>query len=82
MTCTVLPAVWHCTGTSLSYLLNAVAGLPWQLLYLELLSDLCGTYVSYYLALYSFVTDISTVSSRTRRLAAVDGLDYVSTRWE
>ena len=65
----------------LSYAVNyaLLTRLPWQLLFLELSNDLCGTYVAYYLAIYSYITDITQQSQRTFRLAVVDGLDYVST---
>ena len=65
----------------LSYAVNyaLLPRLPWQLLFLELSNDLCGTYVAYYLAIYSYITDITQQSQRTFRLAVVDGLDYVST---
>ena len=51
---------------SLSYGLNYVflRSLSWRLLYLELVNDVCGTYVSYYIAEYSFITDISPVEQR------------------
>ena len=35
--------------------------------------------MAYYLALYSYITDITVASQRTFRLSVVDGLDYVST---
>ena len=65
----------------MSYAINyaLLTSLPWQLLFLELGNDLCGTYVAYYLAIYSYITDITLQSQRTFRLAVVDGLDYVST---
>ena len=52
---------------SLSYGLNYVflRSLSWRLLYLELVNDVCGTYVSYYIAEYSFITDISPVEQRS-----------------
>ena len=52
---------------SLSYGLNYVflRFLSWRLLYLELVNDVCGTYVSYYIAEYSFITDISPVEQRS-----------------
>ena len=51
---------------SLSYALNYILlhHLPWQFLYLELLNDVCGTYVSYYLAVYSFIAYITTPDRR------------------
>ena len=51
---------------SLSYALNYLLlhQLPWQFLYLELLNDVCGTYVSYYLAVYSFIAYITTPTKR------------------
>ena len=38
--------------------------ISWQFLYLELLNDLCGTYVSYYIAEYSYITDITNAEKR------------------
>merc|ERR1712223_699069 len=66
---------------TLSYALNylLLRQLPWQFLYLELVNDLCGNYVSYYLAIYSFIACIATQDSRTYRLSVVDGVDYLST---
>jgi len=66
---------------SLSYGINYffLKELPWQLLYLEFGNELCGTYVAYYLAVYSYITDVSDEESRTFRLSLVDGLDYFST---
>ena len=51
---------------TLSYALNylLLQQLPWQFLYLELVNDLCGNYVSYYLAIYSFIACISSQDSR------------------
>ena len=66
-----------CISYAINYAL--LTSLPWQLLFLELGNDLCGTYVAYYLAIYSYITDITLQSQRTFRLAVVDGLDYVST---
>ena len=66
-----------CLSYGLNYYL--LTSLPWQLLFLELVNDLCGNYVAYYLALYSYITDITVASQRTFRLSVVDGLDYVST---
>ena len=66
---------------SITYGLNYffLTSLPWQFLFLELANDLCGTYVAYYLAVYSYITDITPGMSRTYRLSVVDGVDYVST---
>ena len=46
----------------LSYLVNYVflVEMPWQLLYMEFVTELCGTYVAYYLGVYSFMTDVTT----------------------
>ena len=65
----------------ISYGLNFffLKSLPWQFLFLELVNDLCGTYVAYYLAIYSYITDITPENGRTYRLAVIDGTDYVST---
>ena len=51
---------------SLSYGLNFMflTEISWRWLYLELVNDLCGTYVSYYIAEYSFITDITQESQR------------------
>ena len=51
---------------TLSYALNylLLLQLPWQFLYLELVNDLCGNYVSYYLAIYSFIACIASQDSR------------------
>ena len=38
---------------AINYLL--LQQLAWQFLYLELINDICGNYVSYYLAVYSFI---------------------------
>ena len=58
---------------SLSYALNYLLlhQLPWQFLYLELLNDVCGTYVSYYLAVYSFIAYITTPTKRFSSFQAV-----------
>ena len=52
----------------LSYAVNyaLLTSLPWQLLFLELSNDLCGTYVAYYLAIYSYITDIHLFITRSR----------------
>ena len=54
---------------TLSYALNylLLRQLPWQFLYLELVNDLCGHYVSYYLAIYSYIARIATQDSRLDR---------------
>ena len=51
---------------SLSYGLNYMflTQISWTWLYLELVNDLCGTYVSYYIAEYSFITDITHEAQR------------------
>ena len=51
---------------SLSYGLNYMflTQLSWTWLYLELVNDFCGTYVSYYIAEYSFITDITNEAQR------------------
>ena len=51
---------------SLSYGLNYMflTQINWNWLYLELVNDLCGTYVSYYIAEYSFITDITQEAQR------------------
>jgi len=66
---------------SVSYGVNYwfLTQLNWQWLYLELINDFCGTYVSYYIAEYSFITDITGITDRTYRLSIIDGMDYVST---
>ena len=66
---------------SVSYGINYwfLTQISWHFLYLELINDICGTYVSYYIAEYSFITDITEPSQRTFRLAFIDGMDYVST---
>ena len=76
----VLPIVGQLLAC-LSYGLNYafLTSLPWQLLFLELVNDLCGSYVAYYLAQYSYITDITLSSQRTFRLSVIDGLDYGST---
>ena len=58
---------------SLSYAVNYLLlhQLPWQFLYLELLNDVCGTYVSYYLAVYSFIAYITTPTKRLSSFQAV-----------
>ena len=56
-----------------------LTSMPWQFLFLELVNDLCGTYVAYYLAIYSYITDITREDERTYRLSIIDGTDYVST---
>ena len=58
---------------SLSYALNYLLlhQLPWQFLYLELLNDLCGNYVSYYLAVYSFIAYITTTDKRLEIVVVV-----------
>ena len=51
---------------SVSYGLNYwfLTQLSWHFLFLELINDLCGTYVSYYIAEYSFIMDVSDPSQR------------------
>ena len=51
---------------SLSYGLNYMflTQINWNWLYLELVNDLCGTYVSYYIAEYSFITNITHEAQR------------------
>ena len=51
---------------SVSYGVNYwfLTQLNWQWLYLELINDFCGTYVSYYIAEYSFITDITGITDR------------------
>ena len=48
---------------ALNYLL--LLELPWQFLFLELANDICGTYVSYYLAVYSFIACIAKQDKRS-----------------
>lgn len=38
--------------------------ISWKFLYLELIYDVCGSDVSYYLMEYSYIVDITTVSER------------------
>ena len=59
---------------SLSYALNYLLlhRLPWQFLYLELLNDLCGNYVSFYLAVYSFIAYITSPDKRFGKLRRSD----------
>lgn len=66
---------------SVSYGLNYLflTRLPWQMLFLEFVNELTGTYVAYYLAIYSYITDVSAEESRTIRLSVADGMDYFST---
>nr|ALS04330.1 proton-coupled folate transporter-like protein [Acartia pacifica] len=76
----VLPMVGQLCA-SLSYAFNYffLESLPWQLISLEFLNELAGTYVVYYMAEYTYIADITTEDSRTFRLSIVDGMDYVST---
>ena len=40
--------------------------LPFEFLYLEFINELCGSFVVYYLAVYSFMADITDETNRTR----------------
>ena len=50
----------------------------WRFLYLELLNDLCGSAITYYMMQYSYIIDVTSVTERTFRLAIVEGTDYAS----
>ena len=59
---------------SVSYGLNYwfLTQLSWHFLFLELINDMCGTYVSYYIAEYSFIMDVSDPSQRLDNFALKD----------
>ncbi|XP_059089162.1 proton-coupled folate transporter-like [Tigriopus californicus] len=66
---------------SLSLLLNYAFLLefPFGMLYLEFLNELCGSFVLYYLGIYSYISDVTSNKNRTTRLSFADGTDYIST---
>lgn len=69
------------TLLSLSLLLNYafLMEFPFEMLYLEYLNELCGSFVLYYLGIYSYISDVTTSENRTTRLSFADGTDYIST---
>jgi len=62
----------------LSFILNYVfmVELDWRFMYLELVMELGGNFVLYYLINYSYLVDVTTVAERTLRIAVVDGFDF------
>lgn len=67
--------------TSITLLVNSLLlkSAPFELLYLELVNELCGNFIVYYLGIYSYVADVSAPEARATRLAVADGTDYSST---
>ena len=66
---------------NVTFLLNYffLESLPFEMLYLEFLNEACGSFVLYYLAVYSYIADITTEAERTSRLSVLDGTDYIFT---
>jgi MFS family permease len=67
--------------TALTYILNVkyFNQLPFEALYMELINELSGNFVVYYLGIYSYMADITSFDVRTSRLGILDGTDYIST---
>ena len=40
---------------------------------------MCGNFVLYYLAEYSYISDVTSEAERTSRISIVDGTDYIFT---
>ena len=51
---------------NVTYLVNYafIETLPFEMLYLEFVNELCGSFVLYYLAVYSYMADITTEVGR------------------
>ena len=43
-----------------------IRDISWKYLYLELIWDFCGSFVTYYMMEYSYIIDVTTVSERYR----------------
>ena len=41
--------------------------------------SVCGNFVLYYLAEYSYISDVTSEAERTSRISIVDGTDYIFT---
>jgi hypothetical protein len=39
----------------------------------------CGNFILYYLAVYSYMSDVTSEGERTSRLSILDGTDYIFT---
>ena len=65
---------------SVSYGLNYwfLTQLSWHFLFLELINDLCGSYVSYYIAEYSFIMDITDPDQRLVRSSLKENTNILS----
>ena len=65
---------------SLSFGLNYIflKELDWHFLFLELIIDICGGSVTYYMMEYSYMTDVTAPHQRTLRIALVEGADYAA----
>lgn len=53
--------------------------LPFEALSLEFVNEVCGNFVLYYLAEYSYISDVTSEAERTSRISIVDGTDYIFT---
>ena len=64
----------------ISYLSNFwfLKELHWSFLYFEIINDICGSFVTYYMMEYSYIADITNPEERTVRLAIVEGFDFAS----
>ncbi len=40
---------------------------------------MCGNFILYYLAVYSYMSDVTSEAERTSRLSVLDGTDYIFT---
>ena len=66
---------------NVTLLLNRVflVELPFETLYVEFVNEVCGSFILYYLGVYSYIADVTTEDERTTRLALIDGFDYIFT---
>ena len=66
---------------NLVYILNValLEKAPFELLYLDLINEVCGNFILYYLCVCAYMADVTDPASRTSRMAIVDGADYIFT---